>query len=124
MERRASFALRTVDGLPRVSCFYWDDEACQECAQHARDILANLNRGALVGMTSAVRPIPRCGPRAPTWVDQRSSTINAPQRCVSSVRSQADADPFRLAALRCNHTVAACSRPERESTSTRRSRRT
>ena len=51
-------------------------------------------------------------------VDQRSSTINAPQRCVSSVRSQADADPFRLATLRCNHTVAACSRLERESTST------
>jgi hypothetical protein len=56
-------------------------------------------------MTSAGRSIPGCGP-------------NAPQRCVSSVRSQVDADPFRLAALRCNRTAAACSRPQRESTDT------
>ena len=60
--RRANFARRPIDDRHRVSCFYWGDEASQECAQHARDILANLNRGALVGMTSAVRPIPRCGP--------------------------------------------------------------
>jgi hypothetical protein len=52
--RRASFARRPIDDRHRVSYFYWGDEASQECAQQARDILANLNRAATVCMSCQV----------------------------------------------------------------------
>ena len=80
MGLRASFARRPIDDRHRVSSFYWGDEASRECAQHARDILANLNRGALVGKTlRAVRfpgvvPAVEHDPRAAAVRVQRQIT--------------------------------------------------
>src|ERR1019366_6581626 len=129
-----------VDELSRVSCFYWGDEASQECAQQARDILANLNRAATVCMSCQVggvqdvfrgmhtitrTPHDVRGPSdSQVWSqsahqggpavehDQRAAAVRV-QRQVTSGRR-----PLPVGHLTVQPTVAACSRPERESTST------